>query len=209
MAEERAGVLILHGSHSPSVANERFQAHPELLDACVRLLPARISMDIRIALPEDAPALVEFFRKLYGETEYLLFEPDEYATTVDQQRQLMTARAEQKGGVMFICEHAGQVVGAAIGMRSNFRRTRHALFLVLGVLRQWHRKGVGYRLMTEMISWARSEGMRRLELVVDVRNVAAIELYKKLGLEIEGTRRDSRRLGERFVDEYTMSLLLA
>ncbi len=166
-------------------------------------------MEIRMALPDDAPVLVEFFRTLYGETDYLLFEPDEYTTTADQQRQLMMGRAEQAGGVMFICEDDGQVVGAVFGMRSNYRRTRHALYLVIGVLKKWHRRGVGYRLLTEMISWARAEGVRRLELVVDVRNIAAIALYKNVGFEIEGTRRDSRRLGESYVDEYAMSKLLA
>jgi RimJ/RimL family protein N-acetyltransferase len=165
-------------------------------------------MEIRIADPDDAPALVDFFRIAYTESEYLLFEPDEYDTTPDQLRQQMITRAEQKSGIMLLCEQDGNVVGMVMGMRYNFRRTRHSLFLVLGVLRQWHRKGVGERLLTEIISWARSEGMRRVELVVDVRNEPAMELYKKTGFELEGRRRDARRLGDVFVDEYWMSKLL-
>ena len=152
--------------------------------------------------------MVEFFRSAYAESEYLLYEPDEYEATSDQARQQWVTGTLQRGNVMFICEQDARVIGVVIGLRSNFRRTRHNLFLILGVLGQWHRQGLGHRLMSELVSWAGAEGIRRLELVADVRNAPAIALYKKVGFEIEGTRREARLIGERLIDEYWMSKLL-
>jgi RimJ/RimL family protein N-acetyltransferase len=39
-------------------------------------------------------------------------------------------------------------------------------------------------------------------------NIAGIALYKKMGFEIEGTKRDSLLINGEYVDEYYMSKLL-
>jgi hypothetical protein len=38
-------------------------------------------MRVREAIPSDSARLVAFFRTLYSETNYMLFEPDELAVT--------------------------------------------------------------------------------------------------------------------------------
>lgn len=49
--------------------------------------------------------------------------------------------------------------------------------------------------------------MHRLELTVMARNERAIGLYRRHGFEIEGTRRDSVRVGGAYVDELAMARL--
>jgi len=57
-------------------------------------------------------------------------------------------------------------------------------------------------------SWALDNNIHRLELTVVAQNESAISLYKKLGFEIEGTKRDSLLIDGIFVNEYYMSKLL-
>jgi len=50
----------------------------------------------------------------------------------------------------------------------------------------------------------------RIELTVDVDNIAAIGLYKKAGFETEGTLRQSYKLSRtnQYYDEYLMAVIL-
>jgi RimJ/RimL family protein N-acetyltransferase len=165
-------------------------------------------MQVRIAEPDDAAAIIAFLNVLYAETEYMLFEAGEFKMTAEQQREHIVTRNREGTGVIFLCERDSKIVGILFASRSNFKRIHHILYLVLGVLSQWHRQGIGYRLMTEVTNWAQSNAVGRMELNVDVRNTGAIELYKKTGFQIEGLRRKARRYDDRFVDEHTMGRLL-
>ena len=165
-------------------------------------------MQIRLADPDDAPAIIEFLNVLYLETDYMLFEADEFTMTAEQQKQQIVTRAKEGTGVILLCVQDAKIVGILFGMRSHLKRINHILYLVLGVLSQWHRQGIGYRLMTEVTDWARSNSIGRMELIVDVRNTGAIGLYEKVGFQVEGLRRRARRFGDLFVDEHTMGRLL-
>ena len=70
------------------------------------------------------------------------------------------------------------------------------------------RRGIGFRLMTEVTDGAESHAIGRMELNVDVRNTGVIALYEKMGLQVKGLRRRARRFGDLFVDEHTMGRLL-
>lgn len=165
-------------------------------------------MQIRLADPDDASAIIEFLNVLYLETDYMLFEAGEFTMTAEQQRQQIVTRAKEGTGVILLCVQDAKIVGILFGMRSHLKRIHHILYLVLGVLSQWHRQGIGYRLMTEVTDWAQSHAIGRMELNVDVRNTGAIELYEKMGFQVEGLRRRARRFGDLFVDEHTMGRLL-
>lgn len=70
-------------------------------------------------------------------------------------------------------------------------------------------KGYGTTILDSIKNNLFSNGFSRLELTVDVNNVPAIALYKKIGFEIEGRIRNSYRLSttEEFYDEYLMGLI--
>ena len=57
-------------------------------------------------------------------------------------------------------------------------------------------------------SWAKTCGVRRLELSVMVHNDAAQALYTKMGYVIEGRRQWSLLVDGAFVDEYSMAKLI-
>ena len=61
------------------------------------------------------------------------------------------------------------------------------------------RRGVGRRLVEEILEYANGLGLRRLWLSVHEDNYAAIRLYKRMGFEVEGTEREAVRRGRRFI----------
>jgi GNAT superfamily N-acetyltransferase len=152
-------------------------------------------------------AIIEFLAVLYLETDYMLLEAGEFKMTAEQQRQQIETRTRKIPLSRSSANTTRRSSASSSGWARTWGRIRHILYLVLGVLGPWHGKGIGYRLMTEVTGWAQSHDIRRMELNVDARNTGAIELYKKMGFQVEGVRRKARRFGDVLVDEYWMGRL--
>ena len=166
-------------------------------------------MRVREAIASDSARLAAFFPTLYAETSFMLFEPDEFTVTEEQQARHIAEMSRSESGVMFVCEMDSDLVGVVFGNRGVARRTRHSLYVVIGVLQAWVGRGVGRALLDALEAWARSRGLHRLELTVDVDNQRAIALYEKCGFEREGVKRHSRRIQGRYADELYMAKLIA
>ncbi|MEG9836188.1 GNAT family N-acetyltransferase [Serratia marcescens] len=102
----------------------------------------------------------------------------------------------------------GQLAGQLVVMLNQRVRRRHVATFGIGVDPHYHGKGVGSRLMQEMIdlcdNWAAIE---RIELTVFTDNPAAIALYRKFSFEIEGTSRAYAMRDGVLVDAYHMARL--
>lgn len=90
----------------------------------------------------------------------------------------------------------------------EFRRNKHSVYVVIGILAAFTGRGIGTLLFQAMEGWARAKHIHRLELTVMVHNHAALALYQKMGFKIEGTKRDSLLVDGAYVDEYYMAKLL-
>jgi RimJ/RimL family protein N-acetyltransferase len=163
---------------------------------------------VREARPNDAAGVIELFQKLYSETSFMLYEPGEWTATPDDYAQRIEQVWNGEAGVMFVCENDGHFIAVGSGNRGAGRRTRHSLYVVIGVIQQWVGRGVGRALLQALEAWARTKGVHRLELTVDVANQRAIALYEKCGFEREGLRRHSRKIEESYFDEFYMSKLI-
>ncbi len=65
-----------------------------------------------------------------------------------------------------------------------------AHILNLCVAEEFQRRGLGQLLLTNMLDEAKDEGIEDIFLEVRPSNVAAIELYERLGFNQMGTRKD-------------------
>jgi putative acetyltransferase len=87
-------------------------------------------------------------------------------------------------------------------------RRAHAASLGIGVHDEWHRRGIGTALMTELLDLADNWlGLRRLELEVFADNHAALALYRKCGFEIEAHQRGAVLRRGVLIDCYFMARL--
>jgi RimJ/RimL family protein N-acetyltransferase len=164
---------------------------------------------IREAMPEDAAAVVALFQLLYSETDFLLYEPGESVPQVDQYAERIREVAKKENGIMFVAESGRDVVGIIFGNRGIAKKTRHSLFLVMGVRRSNWSQGVGRGLLEAVENWATTRQLHRLELTVQTSNTRAIALYEKMGFGREGIKRHSLKNNGRYVDEFLMSKLIA
>lgn len=164
---------------------------------------------IREAAEADAAALLELARQIDDETRFMMYEPGERQTTVEEQRQRLRAMRASGNSTMLVAEQAGQMVGYLGASGGQHRRNRHSVHIWIGVRQAFSSRGLGTQLFEEIERWARERGLRRMELTVMTHNAAGLALYRKMGFEIEGTLRHSLLVDGVFVDEYQMSKLLA
>ncbi len=85
---------------------------------------------------------------------------------------------------------------------------RHRATLLVGVLPEYRRQGIGRRLLQIGEDWARSEHLTRLELTVIAHNRPAVRLYGELGYQCEGIKRQSVKSADGYWDEYHFGKLL-
>jgi RimJ/RimL family protein N-acetyltransferase len=164
---------------------------------------------IRSIQEADAAAFLELCRRLDEETAFMMFEPGERQTTAEQQRQRIRGWLEAGRDVVLVADAGQELVGFVALQGGGFRRNRHSGYLVIGVRLAHHGRGLGRRLLEGMEEQARRLGYHRLELTVMTHNSRAVGLYRKLGFEIEGVRKDSLWVEDRYIDEYSMAKLLS
>lgn len=162
---------------------------------------------IRDALPQDAAASIVLRKAIFGETDFLLYAPDEYATTPEELSAQLERIAALGHGRALLAEIDGVQVGMLGVIGSSIPRLRHAAQIYIGVLRDFWGRGVGSALLAEAIAWAPRAGISRLELFVMKDNARAITLYKRLGFRVEGARQCAYIINGLPVDDLLMAYI--
>ncbi|MCL6452182.1 MAG: GNAT family N-acetyltransferase [Alicyclobacillus sp.] len=163
---------------------------------------------VRSITLEDAAPYLDLCRRLDDETSFMLYEPGERTTTVDEQRQQIESILKTDNQMIFVAETGDQLVGHLQAIGGRFQRNRRMVYLVVGIVQEFSGKRIGTALFRAMEDWARKIGAHRLELTVMTHNTAAIALYRKMGFQIEGTTRDTLCIDGKYVDEYMMAKLI-
>ena len=113
------------------------------------------------------------------------------------------------GSVVLVVEQDGRIVGNG-GLERFQGRRAHAACLGMGVHDDYRGRGIGARLLRELLTIADDWlDLKRIELTVYVDNAPAIALYERSGFTIEGTHRAYAFRGGSFIDAYAMARLKA
>jgi RimJ/RimL family protein N-acetyltransferase len=162
---------------------------------------------VRRAQKSDGPALIELRRLLFRETSNMLWEPDEFIQTAEDESNRISRLNGRANGLVLLAEDSGVPVGTLTAAGGEVRRLRHSAILALGVAKSHWSQGVASAMIGEAKTWAQSAGLHRLELTVHTSNLRALGVYLRAGFEVEGIRRHSLLVDGVYVDEYLMSLL--
>ena len=163
---------------------------------------------IRTICEDDAKQFLSLCKQLDSETQFMLLEPDERKTTLEEQRTQIDILLRQMNQTIFVAEQENQLIGYLAASGGTFKRNRHNAYLVIGILQAFTGQGIGTQLFQGLEEWAKQQHIHRLELTVMTHNIAGIALYKKQGFAIEGTKRHSLLINGQYVDEFYMSKLL-
>jgi RimJ/RimL family protein N-acetyltransferase len=163
---------------------------------------------IREISASDAAAFLMLNKELDRETAYMLYEENERATTLEQQKKMITTFLKMPNSTILVAEQDGQLVGHLSVIGGSVNRKKHSAYLAIGVLRSYGNQGIGTSLFEKMENWAARSGIKRVELTVMTHNEPAISLYKKMGFKIEGEKVCSLVVDGKSVDEYYMGKIL-
>ena len=160
---------------------------------------------IREAKIEDAVAIVEMLRDIATKPGFFSSQPSEITleTVIDT-----ISNVGDGSGICLVVEAKGKLVGLAFLTAHHKQSLQHVSNLdALAVHLGWQRKGIGTKLLTQVIEWARqSKKTQKIELNVRASNFGAISLYKKMGFEEEGRLKNRVKVDNDYVDDIVMGL---
>lgn len=161
-------------------------------------------IEIREIRVDDTERFLKLCLQLDQETKFMLYEPGERTTTAEEQRERIQSILSEVGSTILVAEDQGQLVGylAVFGGQAN--RTKHVGYIVVGITQAYSGKGIGTRLFQAAEAWRAQTELTKFELTVMIPNERAVALYKKMGFEVEGVKRNSIRVDGNYVDEYYM-----
>lgn len=83
-----------------------------------------------------------------------------------------------RNGAVWAALVDGVTVASAVLLRNTVVPTQ-ALLFGIAVCKAWQRRGIGVRLLTEILNAARCVGITEIELTVAPENTGAIRMYEK------------------------------
>jgi RimJ/RimL family protein N-acetyltransferase len=159
---------------------------------------------VRHAEAADAPALVALADAVSREEGRWILTTEGWRSIRDERRYLKTVRRHPDAAV-FVVEEDGEVLGRLSLARDPHPASRHVADLGLMVSVRARRRGIGRMLLDEAVAWARSSGIRKLELHVFPWNEPALRLYESFGFEREGYRKRHYERDGEWVDAILMA----
>ena len=165
-------------------------------------------MKIRAARPGDEQQLIDLFARLDRQTSFMLFEPDERSTTIDEQAAIIERATNSDRTLLLVAEHNDAIVGFLGASGNQFLRNRHVVAFAMGVDADNQGRGIGKALIDALETWAEQNDYYRIEMTVQKENNRARRLYESCGFKTEGVKSAALRIGGRYVDELYMAKLL-
>jgi putative acetyltransferase len=111
---------------------------------------------------------------------------------------------------LWVYEVEGRVAAAYRIIRKQHRTSHTAYFGSFAVHPQFRGRGLGKAIMVSVIERLKSDGVKRLELVVVCDNDRAINFYKRLGFKVEGVLKCflKRADSDQYLDDLAMALIM-
>ena len=164
---------------------------------------------VRPAEAGDAQALVQLAGEIGGEEGAWLLSTESWRSVGEERRYLRAVRRHPDAAVFVAEDDRGRIVGRLSLARDIHPASSHVADLGLMVATSHRRQGIGRALLEQAVAWARSTGIRKLELHVFPWNAPAITLYESFGFEREGLRQGHYLREGVPVDAILMALQLA
>ena len=143
----------------------------------------------------DAEKMIAYLKATAEETEYGLSYPEELNFTIKDEEDFIAHYASDKGSIMISAFDGDRLVGnASLSCVMDRKKTLHRATFGIAILKSDWGQGLGKKILSELIAFAKQAGYETLELEVASSNTSAINLYKDLGFVVYGERSHSLKL---------------
>ncbi len=154
---------------------------------------------IRKAVPVDARGIINCMQSVMNEKIYLVSEY--YLLTERGERE----RLKNTEDLTLVCEVSYDIVGVLTIQRGMYKKNRHTANLGIAVKSNYRNNKIGTNMIKEALIWCRDQGILKVNLEVFSVNVNAIKMYRKLGFQYEGVRKNQFMINGKYVDDILMT----
>ncbi|NJJ37975.1 GNAT family N-acetyltransferase [Paenibacillus apii] len=169
-------------------------------------LDSGMSLIIRSAVPDDAPAVLSIHRKVVEENDYVITAQNEFNKTPKSYHELIRKAADHPSELFLAASVNDTVVGWLILYTPSLERRSRLREVGIMLTPAWRGQSIGKKLVAAMLEWAGTcSAIEKICLEVFSSNENAIQLYRKLGFKEEGRRLKQIKLG---MDHYADLILM-
>ena len=165
---------------------------------------------IREAEISDASEVIALLDQIGQESSFTSLDENGLSISESEMQIFIDKQAQSENQITLLAFLNDELAGIINITADQRPRVRHIGDIFLGIKKAFWGFGLGSILMEEAIEWAKTSGViRRLQLTVQKRNLAAIHLYEKMGFITEGLQERGACIerGE-FLDVYLMGKLI-
>ncbi|WP_025848906.1 GNAT family N-acetyltransferase [Paenibacillus ehimensis] len=155
-----------------------------------------LNYTIRSAIEKDAKLLTEVRLQIDGETENMDREKGEAFIDPAGFEQIIKTDTEKPRNLFLVAAVQDRIVGFSRCEGVYLNRFSHKVEFGVCVLKEFWGYGIGTNLLKASMAWADSNGIKKMTLNVLETNDKAIELYKRLGFEVEGILKKDKILSD-------------
>ena len=142
---------------------------------------------IDTATDSDALDVVDMYRRVLSEDRWFMTYEDEFTGTETWQAKVIREWNSESNSRFLVARLQSTIVGAMSITGGNKDRTKHVGLIEIFVDQTARGQGVGRSLMEAGILWAEQNPiLHKLALHVFEDNTRAVDMYRRLGFEVEG-----------------------
>lgn len=159
-----------------------------------------MEIKIREIEAEDYKELLDFMKKVKGETNFLRGYPNEIKMSYEDEKEYIKKVKSSETSNYFVVMKNNKMIGC-IGFNGNTaRKMKHYGTIGISVLKEYWGRGIATTLLEKLISWSKEKGIKKINLDVFENNERAIKLYEKFGFKLEGCIEDGIFDGENYIN---------
>ena len=143
----------------------------------------------------DAEPVLEYLKQAGSETDNLTFGSEGMPFSVEAEAAFIAGMEGSRDDIMLAAKDDGRIIGIA-SLNRLPRRMGHRGDFGVSVLKEYWNRGIGSRLLGEIIGFAKENAFEIIDLNVRSDNAGAIHLYEKFGFVKIGTHPAFCRIGD-------------
>ncbi|MEK4737209.1 MULTISPECIES: GNAT family N-acetyltransferase [Bacillus] len=155
-----------------------------------------LTYTVRSAAETDAEQLSKIRVQIDGETENMDREEGEGFIDTKGFQEIIKMDSEKTRNLFLVVEVHNRIVGFSRCEGSDLKRLSHKVEFGICILKEFWGYRMGKSLLQQSINWADANEVKKIALQVLEINAKAIQLYKRLGFEVEGILKNDKRLSD-------------